>query len=294
MAMQRRGQGQAVERLAAFADTAADFGAREVSRPWAETYVAVSIAAAIAHMSNGAATTLSGAAAALLAGVGVDAVRRAEARDLRRGAEVVLGALVAVALAGAARLVPTGIGLLIVIALGLLALRAVVEWELRLRRVPGGATHRDRVGARAVATFLLFAASLGAVALVPGIVSIPDTPSARLDPVGPLAILAVGIANAGIAMALAARMATLRRERTSGVVRDALGAGVLNGAASIAFAALGASRLAGPAGLAVLFYARELWAATPEGERLDPRLILEILVLVLATGLALLWIGVGR
>ena len=74
----------------------------------------------------------------------------------------------------------------------------------------------------------------------------------------------------------------------------ALGAAALNGAASILFATVGVARLAGPAGLAVLFYAREIWAATPEGERRDPRLIFEILALTLATGVALLWIGVGR
>ena len=75
---------------------------------------------------------------------------------------------------------------------------------------------------------------------------------------------------------------------------DALGAAALNGAASILFATVGVARLAGPAGLAVLFYAREIWAATPEGERRDPRLIFEILALTLATGVALIWIGVGR
>ena len=59
-------------------------------------------------------------------------------------------------------------------------------------------------------------------------------------------------------------------------------------------ATIGAARLAGPAGLAILFYARELWAATPEGERRDQRLLLEIAALVLATAAAMLWIGVGR
>ena len=62
-------------------------------------------------------------------------------------------------------------------------------------------------------------------------------------------------------------------------------------ACTAAFAAFGAARLAGPAGLAVLFYARELWAAAPEGERTDPRLLLEIAALVVATAVAVLWIG---
>ena len=73
-----------------------------------------------------------------------------------------------------------------------------------------------------------------------------------------------------------------------GLARSGLNTGI----PALWFAALGAARLAGPAGLAVLFYARELWAATPEGERGDPRLILEILLRVLATALAAPWIGV--
>jgi len=76
-------------------------------------------------------------------------------------------------------------------------------------------------------------------------------------------------------------------------VRDALGAALINGLASAAFASLGAARLAGPAGLAVLFYARELWAAAPKGARSDRRLILKIIALVLATAVAVLWIGVS-
>jgi hypothetical protein len=296
MTVERRGRGRggAIGRLAAFADTTAEIGAQEVTRPWAETYVAVGLAVVIAHFSNGAATTLAGGASALLAAVGIDAVRRAGDRDLRPGAEILLGALVAVGIAGASRLVPTGIGLLLVIGVGCVAMRAVVEWELRLREMPGGASHRDRIAARAVATFLLFGASLGVVALVPGIVTVPDTPSARPDAVGPLAILAVSLGSAAIAALLAARMASLRRERFGAAVRDALGAGLLNGVASSAFAAFGVARLAGPAGLAVIFYARELWAATPEGERGDWRLLLEIFVLIGATAITLLWIGVGR
>jgi len=41
----------------------------------------------------------------------------------------------------------------------------VVIWELRVRRIPGGATHRDRVGALAVSTFILFASSIGVSSL---------------------------------------------------------------------------------------------------------------------------------
>jgi hypothetical protein len=237
---------------------------------------------------------LAGAAAALLGAVGVNAVRRAEVRDMPIGAEVVLGGLIALATAGVVRLVPTGIGALIAIAAGIGILRAVIEWELRLRRSSNGSLHRDRVVSLAVFTLVLFAASIGISALVPGIVTLPGTPSARPDPVGPFAILAVGIGSAAVAALLAAGMSSLRRERTSAIVRDALGAAALNGAASILFATVGVARLAGPAGLAVLFYAREIWAATPEGERRDPRLIFEILALTLATGVALLWIGVGR
>ncbi|MFM8729799.1 MAG: hypothetical protein ACKODV_00620, partial [Candidatus Limnocylindrus sp.] len=85
----------------------------------------------------------------------------------------------------------------------------------------------------------------------------------------------------------------LRRERTRASGRAPRGAPRPPGLATCVSAALGAARLAGPAGLAVLFYARELWAATPEGERSDPRLILEILLLVLATAVAVLWIGVS-
>ena len=237
---------------------------------------------------------MAGAAAALLGAVGVNAVRRAEVRDLPMGTEVVLGGLIALAMAGVVRLVPTGIGLVIAITAGIGILRAVIEWELRLRRSSNGSLHRDRVASLAVFTLVLFAASIGISALIPGIVTLPSTPSSRPDPVGPLAVLAVGIGSAAVAALLAAGMSSLRRERTSAIVRDALGAAALNGAASILFASVGVARLAGPAGLAVLFYAREIWAATPEGERRDPRLIFEILALTLATGVALLWIGVGR
>jgi hypothetical protein len=293
MSRQRTPRRLNIKQLAAFADTTAEFGETELTRPWAETIIAVAVAAVIAHFSEGSATVLAGAAAAILAAVGVDAVRRADARDLPRGSEIPLAGLMGLATAGAARLVPTGVGLIAAIVIGSLLLRAVVIWELRVRRIPGGATHRDRVGALAVSTFILFASSIGVAALVPGVISVPGTPSARPDAVGPLAILAVGIGSAIAAGLLAGRMASLRRERTSGIVRDALGAALINGLASIVFAALGAARLAGPAGLAVLFYARELWAATPEGERGDPRLILEILLLVLATAVAVLWIGVS-
>ncbi|MFM8279288.1 MAG: hypothetical protein ACKN9R_02925 [Candidatus Limnocylindrus sp.] len=79
MAMNRGRQQKSalVKRLALLADTTAEIGDQEVSRPWAETYVAMSLAMLIAHFSNGSATTLAGAAAAPLAVVGVDAVRRA-------------------------------------------------------------------------------------------------------------------------------------------------------------------------------------------------------------------------
>jgi hypothetical protein len=296
MAMNRGRQQKSalVKRLALLADTTAEIGDQEVSRPWAETYVAMSLAMLIAHFSNGSATTLAGAAAALLAVVGVDAVRRAEVRGLRPGGELILAGLVGLGGAGAIRLVPTGLALLIVIGITCLILRAVVEWEFRLRQAPGGATHRDRVAALAVSTFMLFGASLGAIALIPGVVTVPNTPSARPDPVGIFAILAVGIANAAMTALLAGRLAHLRDESRSAIVRDALGAAVLNGIASAAFATFGAARLAGPAGLAVLFYAREIWAETPAGERSDSRLVLEILFLVVATAAALLWIGVGR
>lgn len=282
------------DRLARFADTAAEIGAPEVSRPWAETYIAIGVAFVVAHFANGGATTLAGAAAALLAAVGVNAVRRAEVPSLRVGSEVVLGALMALAVVGAGRMVPTGIVAAITLVAGLALLRAVVAWELHLRQIPGGATHRDRVAALAVSTFILFAASIGVAALVPGIITIPGTPSARPDAVGPYAILAVGIGSAAAATLLAGRMASLRREPRNAIIRDAFGAGVLNGVASIVFAAVGAARLAGPAGLAILFYAREIWAATPSGERRDLRLALEIGALVLATAAAMLWIGVGR
>lgn len=282
------------DRLARFADTAAEIGVAEVSRPWAETYIAIGVAFVVAHFANGGATTLAGAAAALLAAVGVSAVRRSEVPGLRTGSEVVLGGLMALAVVGAGRMVPTGIIAAITLVAGLALLRAVVAWEFHLRQIPGGATHRDRVAALAVSTLILFAASIGVAALVPGIITIPGTPSARPDAVGPFAILAVGIGSAIAAMLLAGRMASLRREPQAAIFRDALGAGAINGAASILFAALGAARLAGPAGLAILFYARELWAATPEGERRDQRLLLEIAALVLATAAAMLWIGVGR
>lgn len=282
------------DRLARFADTAAEIGVAEVSRPWAETYIAIGVAFVVAHFANGGATTLAGAAAALLAAVGVSAVRRSEVPGLRTGSEVVLGGLMALAVVGAGRMVPTGIIAAITLVAGLALLRAVVAWEFHLRQIPGGATHRDRVAALAVSTLILFAASIGVAALVPGIITIPGTPSARPDAVGPFAILAVGVGSAIAAMLLAGRMASLRREPQAAIFRDALGAGAINGAASILFAALGAARLAGPAGLAILFYARELWAATSEGERRDQRLLLEIAALVLATAAAMLWIGVGR
>ena len=280
-----------VEQLAAFADTTAEFGETELTRPWAETLIAVGVAAVIAHFSEGGATVLAGAAAAVLAAVGVNAVRRTDDSELQPGSELVIGGLAGLATAGCARLVPTGVGLIIEVVVGALLLRAVVIWELRLRSLTRGVTRRDRVGAVAVSTLILFAASVGVAALVPGIISIPGTPSARLDAVGPFAVLATGIGSAAVAALLAARMASLRRERTSGIVRDALGAALINGLASAAFAAFGAARLAGPAGLAVLFYARELWAAAPEGERTDPRLLLEIAALVIATAAAVLWIG---
>ena len=133
------------------------------------------------------------AAAALLAAVGVSAVRRSEVPGLRTGSEVVLGGLMALAVVGAGRMVPTGIIAAITLVAGLALLRAVVAWEFHLRQIPGGATHRDRVVALAVSTVILFAASIGVAALVPGIITIPGTPSARPDPVGPFAILAVGI-----------------------------------------------------------------------------------------------------
>ena len=290
----RRGRSLATARLAALTDTAAEFGEVEVSRPWAETIVAVAVAAGVAHFVTGPGTVLAGAAAALLGAVGVNAVRRAEVRDLPIGTEVVLGGLIALAIAGVVRLVPTGIGAVIAITAGIGILRAVIEWELRLRRSSNGSLHRDRVASLAVFTLVLFASSIVISSLIQGIVTLPSTPSARPDPVGPLAVLAVGIGSAAVAALLAAGMSSLRRERTSAIVRDALGAAALNGAASILFASVGVARLAGPAGLAVLFYAREIWAATPEGERRDPRLIFEILALTLATGVALLWIGVGR
>lgn len=282
------------DRLARFADTAAEIGAPEVSRPWAETYAAIGVAFIVAHFASGGATTLAGAAAALLAAVGVSAVRRAEVPSLRAGSEVVLGALMAVAVVGAGRMVPTGIVAAITLIAGLALFRAVVAWELHLRQIPGGATHRNRVTALAVSTLIMFTASIGIAALVPGIISIPGTPSARPDAVGPYAISAVGIGSAVAASLLAARMSSLRRESTAGIVGNVLAAALINGIASVLFAVLGAARLAGPAGLAVLFYARELWAATPSGERRDPRLALEIVVLVLATAAAMLWIGVGR
>jgi hypothetical protein len=155
------------------------------------------------------------------------------------GTEVVLGGLIALAIAGVVRLVPTGIGLVIAITAGIGILRAVIEWELRLRRSSDGSLHRDRVVSLAVFTLVLFAASIGISALVPGIVTLPSTPSARPDPVGPLAVLAVGIGSAAVAALLAAAMSSLRRERTSAIVRDALGAAALNGAASILFATVG-------------------------------------------------------
>jgi hypothetical protein len=289
-----RARSLAAARLTALTDTAAEFGEVEVTRPWAETIVAVAVAAGIAHFATGPGTVLTGAAAALLGAVGVNAVRRAEVRDLPIGVEVVLGGLIALATAGVVRLVPTGIGAVIAIAGGIGVLRAVIEWQLRLRRGSNGSLHRDRVVSLAIFTLVLFAASIGIAALVPGIVTLPGTPSARPDPVGPLAILAVGIGSAAVAALLAGGMSALRRERNSAIIRDALGAAALNGAASILFASVGVARLAGPAGLAVLFYAREIWAATPDGERRDPRLLLEILALTLATGVALIWIGVGR
>lgn len=282
------------DRLARFADTAAEIGAPEVSRPWAETYVAIGVAFVVAHFASGGATTLAGGAAALLAAVGVNAVRHAEVPSLRVGSEVVLGGLMAVAVVGAGRMVPTGIVAVITLGGGLALLRAVVAWELHLRQVPGGVTHRNRVTALAVSTLIMFTASIGIAALVPGIISIPGTPSARPDAVGPYAISAVGIGSAIAASLLAARMSSLRRESPREIFGNALGAALLSGVASALFATLGAARLAGPAGLAVLFYARELLAATPSGERRDPRLALEIAVLVLATAVAMLWIGVGR
>lgn len=293
MSSRRRVQGLSVQQIAAFADTTAEFGETELTRPWAETLITVGVAAVIAHFSKGSATALAGAAAAALAVVGVNAVRRTDESKLRPGSELILAGLVGLATAGVARLVPTGVGLIIAIVVGSLLLRAVVIWELRLRSISGGATRRDRVAALAVSTFVLFAASIGVAALVPGIISIPGTPSARPDVVGPFAVIATGIGSAIAAALLAARMASLRREPRSSIIRNGLAAALLNGFASAAFAALGAARLAGPAGLAVLFYARELWAATPKGERRNARLLVEILALVLATAVAVLWIGVS-
>ena len=72
-----------------------------------------------------AALTLDNAAwlpAAALAAAGVDAVRRSGESDLHPGSEIVLGALVGLATAGAARIVPTGVGLIVVIVVGALLL----------------------------------------------------------------------------------------------------------------------------------------------------------------------------
>ena len=95
-----------VQQLAAFADTTAEFGETELTRPWAEPLIAVGVAAVIAHFSEGGATVLAGAAAAALAAAGVDAVRRSGESDLHPGSEIVLGALVGLATAGAARMNP--------------------------------------------------------------------------------------------------------------------------------------------------------------------------------------------
>ncbi|MEY3472271.1 MAG: hypothetical protein RLY63_946, partial [Chloroflexota bacterium] len=129
MSKQRTSRRLNMRQLTAFADTTAEFGETELTRPWAETLIAVGVAAVIAHFSEGSATVLAGAAAAILAAVGVDAVRRSDARDLPRGSELPLAGLMGLATAGAARLVPTGVGLIAAIVVGALLLRAVVTWE---------------------------------------------------------------------------------------------------------------------------------------------------------------------
>ena len=93
----RNARSLATARLAALTDTAAEIGEVEVSRPWAETIVAVAVATGVAHFATGPGTVLAGVGAAMLGAVGVNAVRRAEVRDLAMGTEVVLGGLIALA-----------------------------------------------------------------------------------------------------------------------------------------------------------------------------------------------------
>ena len=63
MSRQRTSRRLNIKQLAAFADTTAEFGETELTRPWAETIIAVAVAAVIAHFSEGSATVLAGAVA---------------------------------------------------------------------------------------------------------------------------------------------------------------------------------------------------------------------------------------
>lgn len=53
MSRQRTSRRLNIKQLAAFADTTAEFGETELTRPWAETIIAVAVAAVIAHFSEG-------------------------------------------------------------------------------------------------------------------------------------------------------------------------------------------------------------------------------------------------
>jgi hypothetical protein len=216
------------------------------------------------------------------------------AHDEPRGVPIESLAIPAVLVAGAAgaiRLVPPDLLLVpALIALGV-GLAWILRLEGRLAASPSGPTERDRaivIWAASLAAFVGFA---GVAAIVPGGLPEPRpaTGSGDTAAIAEGALLALALADAGVALLLGYRLSALR----FGSVRDAAWSAatyaIVIAIAAGAARAIDLPRLAAPALLALVLYLWDRLHGTAPTRRRESRFVVETALLAIVGVVVVAW-----
>lgn len=195
-------------------------------------------------------------------------------------------ALAVVAVFGAIRLVPMGVGIIPAIAVGAWLLNRVMATEARLLRSDKGLSGADRTGVLTEALVIGFFAFTGVAALVPGGLA---EPGALIDGPTGAQLAALAGADAVIAFLLGYRAASLRSANVRDVAWFALTSAVVVAISAAGLRAMEIPRLLGPALLVLVFFLWDAVHGSAPTRRGDARRIWEIVLLAILGIIVAAW-----
>ncbi len=194
--------------------------------------------------------------------------------------------LAVVAVFGAIRLVPLGLGIVPAFAAGAWLLSRALRTEGRLLGSDKGLSGADRTGVLAEGLVIGFFAFIGMATLVPGGLA---EPGALIDGPTGAQLAALAGADAVIAFFLGYRAASLRSSNIRDVAWFAVTSAVVVAIAAAGLRAMEIPRLLGPALLVLVFFLWDAVHSSTPSRRRDGRRIWETVLLAILGIIVVAW-----